>query len=69
MKPIALLAAALLMCGQSPAVAQVDCNSEQGVLALTVARVAVGPVQTAADLPGESGLPFRFVSELFRAAT
>jgi len=67
MKPIAPFVAALMMCGLSSALAQADCNTEQGVLALTVARVAVGPVQTAADLPGESGLPFRFVSELFRA--
>lgn len=57
----------LLAMGLTRSLAQVDCNTERGVIALMAARVVVGGVQTAVDMPAEPGLPFRFVSELFRA--
>ena len=61
------LTAILLAMGLTRSMAQLDCNTERGVFAMMAARVVVGGVQTAADLPAEPGLPFRFVSELFRA--
>jgi len=59
---------AILLAGvMGRAAAQVDCDSERGVLALMTARVVVGSVLTLVELPTEPGLPFQFTSELFRA--
>lgn len=56
-------------CHTAPSYAAVDCRTAAGQLALMSARVVVGAPETPAILPpSATHLPFRAVSELFRAA-
>jgi hypothetical protein len=49
-------------------IAQADCNTASGILALMAAKVVVSTTTTPATVPATTNLPFSFTSELFRVA-